>query len=171
MASVASHNRESPDAGSNIMIAGLAFQVATIFGFILCSLDFALRTLRRYRQLGAASLDQNPQVAAVRNSPRFKLFLAALALAALLILWRSAFRVAELSEGWEGAIMGDQGMFIGFEGVLIVVAVWVLLVFHPALCMRPLMDMEDGGLKGLWCLRRRRAHRGSKNESFSGDSQ
>jgi hypothetical protein len=170
MASVASHNRDNPDLGSNIMIAGLAFQVATIAIFILCSVDFALRTVRRHRALGESALDQRPEVAHVRNSLRFKLFLGALSLAAFLILWRSAFRVAELSEGWSGAIMGDQGMFIGFEGVLIVVAVWVLLIFHPAFCMKPLLEIEDGGLKGLWCFRRR-ANKASKNESsFSSDS-
>ncbi|KAI5464091.1 RTA1 like protein-domain-containing protein [Mariannaea sp. PMI_226] len=166
MASVASHNRKDPATGSNIMIAGLSFQVATIFIFILCSLDFAFRTVRRHRALGEAALDQRPEIAKVRNSRRFKLFLAALSLAACMILWRSAFRVAELSEGWTGPVMGDQGMFVGFEGVLIVVAVWVLNIFHPAFCMKPLLEMEDGGLKGLWCFRGR-GRVSSKRESFS----
>ncbi|KAH7112748.1 RTA1 like protein-domain-containing protein [Dactylonectria estremocensis] len=156
MASVASHNKESPDAGSNIMIAGLAFQVITIVGFILASTDFALRTVRRHRALGDSALDQRPELVRVRNSRRFKACLAALGLATFCILWRSAFRVAELSEGWEGPIMGDQGMFIGFEGVLIVVAVWVLNIFHPAFCMKELFELEDGGLKGLWFLRSRK---------------
>ncbi|KAH7271535.1 hypothetical protein FSOLCH5_004412 [Fusarium solani] len=166
MASVSSHNHEDPKVGSNIMIAGLAFQVITIFGFILCSLDFALRTIRRQRALGEAALDQRPEVRKVRNSRRFKAFLGALSVAALCILWRSAFRVAELSEGWEGPVMGDQYMFVGFEGVLIVVAVVVLNVFHPAFCMKELLELDDGGLKGLWCLRSRKS-KTSKSDSVS----
>ncbi|KPM40425.1 hypothetical protein AK830_g6105 [Neonectria ditissima] len=166
MASVASHNHDSADTGSNIMIAGLAFQVATILCFVLASADFAFRTVRRYRALGETALDQRPEVARVRNSRRFKACLAALSLATLCILWRSAFRVAELSEGWTGPIMGEQGMFIGFEGVLIVVAVWVLNFFHPAFCMKELLELEDGGLKGLWCLRSRK-DKTTKSESAS----
>ncbi|KAH7158135.1 RTA1 like protein-domain-containing protein [Dactylonectria estremocensis] len=166
MASVASHNNESPDAGSNIMIAGLAFQVITIFAFIVASADFAFRTVRRYRALGDSALDQRPEIARVRNSKLFKAFLGALSLAAICILWRSAFRVAELSDGWDSEIMGDQYMFVGFEGVLIVVAVVALNIFHPAFCMKELLELDDGGLKGLWCLRNRKEKR-SKSESAS----
>lgn len=137
------------------MIAGLAFQVITIFGFIVATGDFALRTIRRRRALGESAFDQNPAVKKVRTSLLFKLFLGALALATLCILWRSAFRVAELSEGWEGPVMGDQGMFVGFEGVLIIIAVVVLNIFHPGFCMKPLLEGDDGALKGMWCFRRR----------------
>ncbi|KAH7176583.1 RTA1 like protein-domain-containing protein [Dactylonectria macrodidyma] len=166
MASVASHNNESPDTGSNIMIAGLAFQVITIFAFIVASADFAFRTVRRYRALGDSALDQRHEIARVRNSKLFKAFLGALSLAAICILWRSAFRVAELSDGWDSEIMGDQYMFVGFEGVLIVVAVVALNIFHPSFCMKELLELDDGGLKGLWCLRNRKEKR-SKNESGS----
>ncbi|KAF7544662.1 hypothetical protein G7Z17_g9774 [Cylindrodendrum hubeiense] len=166
MASVASHNNESADLGSNIMIAGLAFQVITIFAFIVASADFALRTIRRYRALGDSALDQRPEVVRVRNSRLFKAFLGALILATICILWRSSFRVAELSEGWVGPLMGDQPMFVGFEGVLIVIAVWALNIFHPAFCMKELLELDDGGLKGLWCFRSRK-EKGSKSESAS----
>ncbi|KAF5003613.1 hypothetical protein FDECE_9846 [Fusarium decemcellulare] len=164
LASVSSHQHEDPKTGSNIMIAGLAFQVATILGFILCSLDFALRTMRRQRALGDAALDQRPQVVKVRNSRRFKTFLGALSLASFCILWRSAFRVAELSEGWDGPVMGDQYMFVGFEGILIIVAVVALNIFHPALCMKELLELDDGALKGVWCLRSR------KNKAINSES-
>ncbi|KAH6973533.1 RTA1 like protein-domain-containing protein [Ilyonectria sp. MPI-CAGE-AT-0026] len=171
MASVSSHNNESANTGSNIMIAGLAFQVITIFGFIVVSADFAFRTVRRYRAMGDNALDQRPEVARVRNSRLFKAFLGALSLATICILWRSAFRVAELSDGWEGPIMGDQGMFIGFEGVLIVVAVWVLNIFHPAFCMKELLELEDGGLKGLWCFRGRKENKSKSEGETASDSQ
>lgn len=168
MASVSSHNHESADTGSNIMIAGLAFQVITIVGFILCTLDFTIRTVRRHRALGESALDQNPVVRKVRSSLKFKLFLGALGLATLCILWRSAFRVAELSEGWEGEIMGDEWMFVGFEGILIIIAVVALNIFHPGWCMKELLEGEDGALKGLWCLRgRKKGNKQGKSESFS----
>ncbi|KAI9163221.1 RTA1 like domain protein [Paramyrothecium foliicola] len=153
-ASVATHNHDSSTTGTNIMIAGLAFQVATIVAFIIASLDFALRTYRRQRSLGDAALAQDPSIVRMRSTWRFKGFLGALALSTLCVLWRSAFRVAELSEGWTGPIIARQELFIAFEGVLIVVAVAVLNVFHPAFCMREVFQ-AGGGLKGCWCIRRK----------------
>lgn len=115
--------------GSHVMVAGLAFQALTMLCFVLAAADFAVRARGPLRR--ATSL-------------RFRLFLGA---ASLLILWRSCFRVAELSEGWSGPVMADQGMFIGFEGVLVAVAVVALVVFHPAVCARELF--EGGGERGL----------------------
>ncbi|GAB0136220.1 hypothetical protein EsDP_00004531 [Epichloe bromicola] len=143
LASIAVQDHESPDQGSHIMVAGLAFQVATMVGFIAASLDFALRVCRRREALGAAALSQDPALVRMRGSLRFKLFLAALSLASFLILWRSCFRVAELSEGWSGPIMANQAMFIGFEGVLVLVAVLALNFFHPAVCARELFGREE----------------------------
>ncbi|KAF5687424.1 Rta1p-like protein [Fusarium denticulatum] len=158
MASVASQQYKSADLGTNIMIAGLAFQVATILAFIACSVDFAIRTIHRQRTLGEAAFDQRPEIVKVRNSRRFKAFLCALSLSAFCILWRSAFRVAELSEGWKGPLMGHQYMFVGFEGILIVVAVAALNIFHPASCMKELLEMDHGGLKGIWGFRDRKSN-------------
>lgn len=135
IASVAAQNNKDISAGNNTMIAGLAFQSFTLLAFIVVSLDFAWRVRRRHHALGAASaLDQNPVLVRLRATWRFRLFVAAVALASMLVLWRSVFRIAELSDGWDGAIIQMQGLFIGLEGVLIVVAVAVLNVFHPAWC-------------------------------------
>lgn len=38
--------------------------------------------------------------------------------------------------------MGRQDLFIGFEGVMITVAVLVLNVFHPSLCFGEIMDRK-----------------------------
>ncbi|KAG5753627.1 hypothetical protein H9Q69_005841 [Fusarium xylarioides] len=127
--------------------------------------DFAIRTIRRQRVFGEAAFDQRPEIVKVRNSRRFKAFMCALSLSAFCILWRSAFRVAELSEGWKGPLMGHQYMFVGFEGILIVVAVVVLNIFHPALCMKELLEMDDGGLKGIWGFRNRRNNAMASEES------
>lgn len=153
MASISSQNNESSDTGSNIMIAGLSFQVITLVVFIAASLDFGIRVWRRERSMGSAALDQDPVLVRMRGTFLFKGFLGALALSTLCILWRSAFRVAELSEGWSGPIMADQYMFFGFEGVLIAVAVGVLNIFHPAICIGPLFE-GAGGLNGLPCFGR-----------------
>lgn len=60
-------------------------------------------------------------------------FLAGLAAAILLILARCVFRCYELREGYSGKTMSEEGLFIGLEGVLIVVAVFALCFGHPGL--------------------------------------
>ncbi|KAG6038214.1 hypothetical protein E4U41_004430, partial [Claviceps citrina] len=88
--------------------------------------------------------EPEPRLVRMRRTLRFRLFLGALALATVLILWRSCFRVAELSEGWTGPIMADEEMFIWFEGVLILVAVAALNVCHPGVCARELFEEARG---------------------------
>lgn len=144
MASIASHNGESVETGDNIMIAGLAFQVFTLLIFMACSLDFAIRVYLRSRKLGSSAFDQSDLARKTRNSRLFKGLLAALTLSTICIFWRSVFRVAELSGGWEGELMGRQDLFIGFEGVMIVVACFVLNVFHPSVCFREMMEGAGG---------------------------
>ena len=134
MASVASHQDKSPDTGDHIMVAGLAFQVLTLFLFQLLCLDFMIKTLRRMRAMGTAALD--PTHAALRGSAKFRVFLVALGLATFCIFIRSIYRVAELSEGWGGALIRNQRLFVGFEGAMVIVAVMVLNAFHPGYCFR-----------------------------------
>lgn len=135
LASVATHEHRNPDTGNHIMIAGLAFQVFTLLLFILLALDFALRTYKRIKNLGSQyALDQRH--AKLRRSWTFRGFLVALTLSTLCIFTRCVYRVAELSEGWEGHLMLTQKYFIGLEGAVIVAAVLLLNLFHPGLCFK-----------------------------------
>lgn len=135
MASAASHQGKNPKVGNDIMIAGLAFQVVTLFVFIVLALDFALRTVKRKRAVGSEeALDQKH--AALRASWVFRGFLIALAFSTLCIFTRSVYRVAELSEGWNGHLIKTQKYFIGLEGAIVSAAALALNLFHPGLCFR-----------------------------------
>ena len=134
IASAASNENKSPDVGDHIMVTGLAFQVLTLAVFICLCTDFAVRTLTRMRKMGDAALD--PTHARLRGSIMFKSFVVALAFATLCIFIRSVYRVAELSEGWEGALIKNQYTFIGLEGAMVIVAVLALNIFHPGFCFR-----------------------------------
>lgn len=145
LASSASHQNKSPTVGDNIMVAGLSFQVLTLGVFMALCLDFAHRTYTRHRELGSENaLDQTPIFISLRNSRRFKGFLAALTLATICIFWRSVYRVVELGEGWTGNLIRKQWLFLGFEGVLVGVACLVLNVFHPALCFKEGVEGKGG---------------------------
>lgn len=142
LAAVANQRWESTETGDKVMIAGLAFQVFTMFVFMLVAGDFAIRTWRRRRRRLA---DGDAAVLShLRSSWKFRFFLGALAVSTVCIFWRSVFRVAELSGGWTGPLMERQDLFIGFEGVMIAVAVLGLNFFHPGLCSPELLG---GGSK------------------------
>ena len=134
IASAASNQNKSPDVGDHIMVAGLAFQVLTLAVFICLCTDFTVRTIRRMKNMGHAALD--PSHARLRGSVMFRSFVVALAFATLCIFIRSVYRVAELSEGWEGALIKNQYTFIGLEGAMVIVAVLALNAFHPGFCFR-----------------------------------
>ncbi|KAF2469265.1 putative RTA1 domain protein [Lindgomyces ingoldianus] len=135
IASAASHSDRDPTTGNNIMIAGLSIQVGTLAIFIALALDFSIRTTRRTRGLGAENA-LDPTHARLRQSWAFKGFLIALSFATLCIFTRSVYRVAELSEGWNGHLIKTQKYFIGLEGAIVGAAVLALNAFHPGLCFR-----------------------------------
>lgn len=145
IASVASHRGTPTRTGDDIMIAGLSFQVLTLLVFIAIAADFALRAWRRHRRLGEAAFDQSEAVRRLRRSRAFRGFLGALALSTVCIFWRCVYRVAELSRGWDGPLMRRQGLFIGFEGVMIAVACLVLNIFHPNFCFKELISSRGRG--------------------------
>lgn len=150
IASAASHQNKNPAVGDHIMVAGLAFQVLTLLVFMMLSADFALRTVRRRRQMGSVdAFDQSHE--ALRRSKRFRGFLLALAFSTLCIFTRSVYRVAELSEGWTGHLIETQRYFIGLEGAIVSAAVLALNLFHPGFCFR-----EGDQVRGAFGLGKKR---------------
>ena len=140
MASAAMRTNHSKRPGTRVMLAGMVFQVVTLFVFLAVAAHFACTTW--WRHCGVARglpgvVEADPATRRLRRSCRFRGFTAALLVSAVCLFWRCIFRVAELSEGWTGPLMKRQDLFIAFEGVMVAMAVLVLNLFHPALCMAP----------------------------------
>jgi hypothetical protein len=154
IASVATHQGKSPNLGSHIMVAGLALQVATLLVFMALCADFAVRTMYTARTNPGAS---DPRHATLRASRKFRGFLVALCVATVCIFIRSVYRVGELAEGWQGALIRRQDLFIALEGVMVIVAVLALNAFHPGWCFR---EGYDGPVA-------RRGKKGEDDESNS----
>ena len=72
-----------------------------------------------------------------------------MATATLCIFVRSVYRVVELSEGWTGHLIRQQWLFVGLEGVMVVIAVAALNAFHPAFCFDAEFE-EEGNRKTRW---------------------
>jgi len=108
----------------DISIAGLSFQVITLCVFIALAADFAISFSRARKSLPTKT-----------DLPKqFKIFITFLSLAITLILIRCGYRIAELKGGYTGPgsqLMHDQGLFIGLEGVMIILAAFCLCIAHP----------------------------------------
>jgi len=98
----------SSQTGVNLGLAGLSLQVIVIFVFIVLSIQYAFR----YRKDVRAG-----KIAGGGVDAKFKLFMAFISLAIIVIFIRCVFRIYELSDGYSGSAFHDQGAFIGLESV------------------------------------------------------
>ncbi|KAL3473708.1 RTA1 like protein-domain-containing protein [Aspergillus californicus] len=118
-------DRKMTDMGINIMIAGLAWQVASLLAFVAMAGFFYIRVRK------APGSSFNPAFEDLRRRPYFKGSLWALAIATVAILIRSVYRCAELSQGFDGELANDEVTFMILEATMIGIAVIFITVFHP----------------------------------------
>jgi hypothetical protein len=102
---MSSTSNGSSQAGVDIALAGLIFQVITLTFFSVCVVDYMIRSRSTWKS--------------VKVPARFVNFCVFLALATLFILIRCAYRVYELSEGYsrDSEALRDEPKFIALEGV------------------------------------------------------
>lgn len=122
----------SNQVGVDLALFGLSFQVLTLCIFIGLCIDYFVRCSRGWKSDGSKSA----------LTPRFKRFLGFLSVAIVLILLRCAYRIDELSQGYSGPLIGDEGLFIGLEGVPVIIAAFVLCFSHPG----PVFGRNDAEL-------------------------
>ncbi|KAL8723978.1 MAG: hypothetical protein Q9166_008199 [cf. Caloplaca sp. 2 TL-2023] len=128
-------SQSTQDAGSNLMLAGIVWQVFTLVVFAALAGDFVLRVSRARSNLTLTASE-------LLKSTKFKLFSAGLVTAYLTILVRCIYRIAELAGGWSNDIMQNEAEFIVLEGVVIVIAVLCQTAFHPGYCF-PQMQLQN----------------------------
>lgn len=107
--------------GTDLMIAGIVWQVITLLGFGTLVLDYTVRTRGRLTAGGASLL----------STRRFKLFIAGLFIAYITIFTRCVYRIAELGPGWRNKIMQNETEFIVLDSVMVAIATVFLTIFHP----------------------------------------
>jgi RTA1 like protein len=108
----AGNNVHLRNIGTNLMISGIVWQVATLLVFLGLVVDYALRTMRAWS-------DVNPQAKVLVQETKFRGFLAALAVAFATVFLRCVYRVAEMVGGWGNTIMRDEIGFDIMEGMCV----------------------------------------------------
>ncbi|KAK0635776.1 RTA1 like protein-domain-containing protein [Bombardia bombarda] len=123
--------------GTNIMVAGIVFQLFTMTVFAVLVMDFLRRVYKRERH------DKRGNQGASALSRPMKLVLAALFVAFVVIYIRSVYRTIELVQGWDGYLITHEAYFVALDGSLMVVASGVFLVLDPATLLRNLKPGSD----------------------------
>ena len=129
IASSSNNNPTQSQAGINVMIAGLAWQVVslTIFAGFCADLAWGVRKGRGPVPARFANL---------RESRKFRLFMWMLGFATLLIYIRSIYRVAELSAGFHSDLANNEVAFMVLDGALISLASIILTVLQPGVVFK-----------------------------------
>ncbi|MCJ1428938.1 hypothetical protein MMC29_006849 [Sticta canariensis] len=110
--------------GTDIMVAGILFQMASIAIFTVLGVNFLI----------SARSDVFP--------PKLKLLVAATSLSVVMIFTRSVYRCIELLQGWSGFLITHEGYFIALDGALMVVAVGCFNLFHPSWLLKRDEDQD-----------------------------
>jgi len=109
IAATSDQNYSLQKIGNDLMMAGIVWQVITLLLFGALVLDFFVRVRSSGKPL-------NPATSTLRNSLKFKLFMAGIAVAFLTIFTRCVYRIAEMAGGWANPIMEDETDFIVLDG-------------------------------------------------------
>jgi len=112
--------------GTHIMVAGIVFQLATLTVFCYFFCNFLWRASISHSQLP-------------RN---IKLLTYATTFSVVTIYIRSIYRTIELVQGWTGYLITHQQYFIALDGAMMILAVAVYNIFHPATL---LANIKSGG--------------------------
>lgn len=126
LAATANNDKKTLDAGTDIMIAGIIWQVVVLVIFAALVTEYAIRTYKRRDQL-------SPSALALWANSKFRLFAGAVVVSYFGILIRCIYRIPELIEGWGGSLMREEVDFIVLEGVMIVITVAAQTIFHPGI--------------------------------------
>jgi hypothetical protein len=96
--------------GTNVMMAGIVFQVFTLVVFMVLVGDYVIRTRLAWDQV-----DQRAKNVARRTS--FRIFEAGVIVAFVGVFCRCVYRIAEMAGGWANPIMRDEAGFSVMEGL------------------------------------------------------
>ena len=121
---VASDPPRSSSTGTNIMVAGIVFQMFSVTIFAILFVIFLKRVLRNKR-LGVGK----------HIGKKTAWLIYASTFCTVMIYVRSIYRTIELAQGWTGYLITHEGYFLGLDGALMFLAVAVFNVVHPGWCI------------------------------------
>lgn len=98
------------------MVAGIVFQMASITAFVVCGIDFLRRSQKPHLQR--------------RFTICMKYLVVVTTFSFIVIYVRSVYRTIELLEVWKGCLITTEWLFIGLDGITMMLAVAVFNFVH-----------------------------------------
>ncbi|ETI22850.1 hypothetical protein G647_06927 [Cladophialophora carrionii CBS 160.54] len=148
-ASAGDHNADPKllDAGNGLIVAGIAFQVATMSVCGLLILDYYIRFQRAKKTKSRAHAgSEYEKRSAVPNEARnFRLFCFAIGMAYTTILIRCIYRLPEMAGGWGNALMRNETEFLILDGMMVGIACVLMTLFHPGFFFEPMRKFKRSG--------------------------
>lgn len=108
----ANGNAHLLNIGTDLIITGIVWQVATLIVFGSLVVDYIVRTRRVWGRV-------HPRAKMLATKTSFKFFAAGVAVAIWTIFCRCVYRIAEMALGWASPIMRDQVGFVIGEGLYV----------------------------------------------------
>ncbi|GMM35791.1 hypothetical protein DASC09_031160 [Saccharomycopsis crataegensis] len=147
-AAISMENNQPTDSGTHIMVAGLAFQVATMTVFLFFWFYFFNNvyfvsskegdyshhklTIKNFFDTDYKDELFSPQYVEIRKSKLFKWFPFIVLLGTIAIYTRCIYRVIELAQGWNGFLITHENYVFVLDGMMILLAAYVLIPpFYP----------------------------------------
>ena len=118
--------QEDTGPGTHTMIGGIVVQLVSMSVFSLLLFWTMFRT--RGFWLSGPKLMQ--------DAGKMRIILGATIFADCLILARNYYRAIELAQGWEGRLISYEAYFTVLDAALMVLAVLIFNIFHPAWYLR-----------------------------------
>lgn len=128
------------NAGNGLIVAGIAFQVATMIACGVLVVVFTVRYRKARSQHAAMSEKSSYQADKEQGAislGKIRLFGTMVVLAYTTILIRCIYRLPEMAGGWGNALMRTEREFLILDGMMLAIACLALSVFHPAYWFPP----------------------------------
>jgi hypothetical protein len=116
---------ESTRNGTNIMVAGILFQLVSLCTFALLFGRVLWKLCMVRRHSGALALGR-------AEEKKLWILTVATAFSMTLLVIRGIYRAIELLQGWQGYLITREVYFIALDGSLMIAAIGVFNILNPA---------------------------------------
>ncbi|KAI0801214.1 RTA1-domain-containing protein [Fomes fomentarius] len=127
---------EAGKLGSNIMLAGIVFQLVSLTVFCILAAEYFIRYAKAQRRTHAIAKDSSVTIVNDLNVSQsmdksMKQLAIGVGVASLFLYIRAIYRTIELADGFNGRIIQTEVYFNVLDGAMVVLAMYALNIFHP----------------------------------------
>ncbi|KAI0729814.1 RTA1 like protein-domain-containing protein [Fomitopsis betulina] len=126
-AAAAVNSHRSAKAGSDIMLAGIIFQTVAISLYIILGGEFLFRVLHD-KPIDGRDIVKTGYT----FDSKMRIMVGSLIFSSLCFYVRTWYRCIELGDGWTGIVIRTERYFVIMDALMIALAMWTLIIFHPA---------------------------------------